>query len=108
SPANNPGDQFAHSNIGVGISATRDRDHGGKFRITKTGKGTADGGYHKRKRYGRSRSFSRSSGRAYKQTGANNGANTKSHEIASSQGSFQTLLIVSSLRQDLVNWLFCK
>src|ERR1700676_946793 len=52
-PTNDPGDEFAHGGVRVGIGAARDRNHGGELRITD-GCETADNAHqNERKGYGR-------------------------------------------------------
>ena len=43
-PADNPGNQFPHGCVGVGVGAARDRNHGSEFRVTQSGK-SADNRY---------------------------------------------------------------
>ena len=42
-PADDPGDEFAHGRVGVGISAARDGNHCGEFRVTNGGEAADDG-----------------------------------------------------------------
>src|SRR6202007_175246 len=37
-PANDPGDQFAHGGVGVGVGAAGNRNHGREFGVTQCGK----------------------------------------------------------------------
>ena len=39
-PADDPGNQLAHSGIRVRVRAARDRNHGSQFRVTQSGEGT--------------------------------------------------------------------
>ena len=43
-PTDNPGDEFAHGCVGICIGTAGDRNHGGEFRVTETGKGAPDAG----------------------------------------------------------------
>src|SRR5208282_924748 len=47
-PADNPGHQFTHGCVGIGIGAARNRDHGSKLGVTESGKSATDSGDNKR------------------------------------------------------------
>ena len=45
-PADDPGDQFAHRGVGVGVRAARDGDHGGEFGVAEGGECADDAHQH--------------------------------------------------------------
>ena len=47
-PADDPGDDFAHGGVGVGIRAAGNRNHRGEFGVTDGSKPAHDGDEHKR------------------------------------------------------------
>ena len=49
-PADDPGEDFAQRGVGIGIGAAGDGDHGGKLRVTKTGKAAGQRDEKKRNR----------------------------------------------------------
>ena len=52
-PADDPGHQLAHGDVGVGIGRSRDGDHGGHFGVAEAGEGADDGDQHQRERQAR-------------------------------------------------------
>ena len=48
-PADDPGDQFAHGGVGIGVSRTGNGNHGRQFGVTKAGEGADDSHQHQRK-----------------------------------------------------------
>jgi hypothetical protein len=49
-PTDDPGEDLAQGRIGVGVSASRDRDERGELGIAQTGEGAGQAGQHERER----------------------------------------------------------
>ena len=49
-PADDPGDQFAHGGVGIGVRAARNGDHRGELGVADRGKAANNGNQYERKR----------------------------------------------------------
>src|SRR5260370_38932519 len=54
-PADDPGDEFSHRGVGVGVRAARNRNHGGELGVAHRGESAGDGDQDKGESNGRPR-----------------------------------------------------
>ena len=85
-PADDPGEQFAHGGVGVGVRAAGDGDHGGEFAVAHAGERAADGGDDEREDYRRSGVIGRGDSGEREQPGADDGADAERHQVERTEG----------------------
>src|SRR6185437_3666279 len=107
-PADDPGDQFAHGGISVGISATCDRYDGGELGVTKSRKTATDGGNNKGDGNGGSRMLPCRGGCPDEQTGPDDGSDAQGDQAPYAQGPFQAFFRLIGLRQKESQCLFSE
>ena len=89
-PADDPRQQFPQGGVGVGISTSRQGDHGGELGITKTGKRASQSGEHERKCESGTRVLG-SQPHHDEDAGADDGSNAQCRQLKDSQGAVQAM-----------------
>ncbi len=94
-PADDPGDEFAHRRVRVGVGAAGDRNHRRELRVAEAGKQTADCRHQERQCHGRPRSLCDGGRGPHEDTGADDRADPERHERPSPERPLQCLLTVT-------------
>ena len=97
-PADDPGDEFAHRRVGIGVGAARDRHRRGHFRIAQTGKGAGERAEHKRQGDCRSGIGGGGVSGQDKNAGADDGADAERHKVDRRQRALERHAIVRGQR----------
>jgi hypothetical protein len=108
-PSNDPCDQFAHRGVRISVGAPRERDHGGKLRITEPCKRAAQAGDDEREDDRWTRPVRDRRGGAHKKAGADDSADAESDEIDRPERTLQTVLAdFLGLFHELIERLSCE
>src|ERR1051326_6254983 len=107
-PSDDPCQQLAHGGVGIGISAPRTRDHGGKLAVAHARKGATDSRHYERDHHRRARMIGRGDPGERKQTSADDGADAQSNQVERSQSSLEMNLSGFGFRDDLVQRFLLK
>src|SRR5215472_4204446 len=91
-PADDPGEEFAHGGVGVGVRAAGDRDHGGEFAVAHAGEGATDGGDDEREDDGGSGVIGGGDAGEREESRSDDGADSEGDEIASAEGALEVVL----------------
>ena len=76
-PTDDPGNEFPHGGIGIGVGAAGNRNHRGELRVTETRKGAADAGNDERKDNRWTRTVGNRSSGAHEKTRADDSPNSQ-------------------------------
>ena len=99
-PADDPGQQFAHGGVGVGVRAARDRDHGGEFAVAHAGEGAADGGHHEGEHHRGPGVVGRGDAGQREQARADDRADAQGHQVYRAQRPLQVVLAALGFGHD--------
>jgi len=91
-PADDPGNQLAHGDVGIGVGAASDGNHRGEFRIAQAREGAADGGDHERQNYAGAGILRGGRGGASEESGADDGSDAQSDEARPAESALEAAL----------------
>src|SRR6185312_6956167 len=107
-PADDPGDQLAERGVGVCISAARDRDHGGEFRVAQSRERAGQPSQYEGEHDRRARKLSGGLPGDHEYAGADDGADAESQKIEAPKGTFQLVLAALTLCNDSFDGFGCE
>ena len=93
-PADDPGDEFAHRRVGIGVGAAGDGHGRSHLGIAQAGKRAGDAADDEREHDGRAGIASGGLTGQHKDAGADDCADAEGHQVQGAQGALQPMLVV--------------
>ena len=100
-PADDPGDEFAHRGVGVGVGAAGDRHRRGHFRIAETGESAGKRAEHERQGDRRSGIGGGGMSGQHENAGADDGADAERDQVDRRQAALERHAVVRGQRLHL-------